>query len=492
LVAALASGVILASGGFHSQGSVERLLFGSLLTVDTGDQLFGVALAGGALAAGALPRRRWLAAGFDAQTARAPGARSSLPDAVLMALVIAGAIGALIAVGALLATALLVVPAATARLVCNRMIRRQVATVLVAVEGVVGVWLSVELNAPPGATIAVLGGAVFAAVALGRFLVARVARGALGGAAVAALLLLGAGCGSGGGSSTGAAGAIPVVVTTTQLGDIVRNVGGPAVTVRQILQPNTDPHDYQPRPKDLEAATGAKVVFVSGDNLDAWVGEVVANAGGAATVVDVGKGRPYTVPGESSGREASRFDPHWWHDPRNVEYAVRRVRAALEAADPAATASINRSAGAYLARLGALDRGIASCMNQVPARQRKLVTDHDAFGYFAARYGISVVGTVIPSQTTQAQPSAGELARLSVLIRREGVKAVFPESSLNPKLADAIARQTGAMVGRPLYGDTLGPHGSPGETYIGMERANADAMVRGFTGGKLGCRIRGL
>jgi zinc/manganese transport system substrate-binding protein len=113
---------------------------------------------------------------------------------------------------------------------------------------------------------------------------------------------------------------------------------------------------------------------------------------------------------------------------------------------------------------------------------------HDAFGYFARRYGIDVIGTVIPSQTTQAQPSAGDVARLVETIRRERVHAVFPESSVSSKLANAIARETGASVGEALYGDTLGPPGSDGATYLRMERHNADAMVRGFTGGEQRCR----
>src|SRR5205823_4263580 len=117
----------------------------------------------------------------------------------------------------------------------------------------------------------------------------------------------------------------------------------------------------------------------------------------------------------------------------------------------------------------------------------KLVTDHDAFGYFARRYGIDVVGAVIPSQTTQAQPSARDTARLVALIRREHVRAVFPESSVNARLARAIARETGARADLVLYGDTLGPAGSPGATYLAMERANADAMVRGMTGGRRRC-----
>ena len=125
---------------------------------------------------------------------------------------------------------------------------------------------------------------------------------------------------------------------------------------------------------------------------------------------------------------------------------------------------------------------------RLPAARRKLVTDHDAFGYFAGRYGIEVVGAVIPSQTTQAQPSAKDLSALAKLIEREHVEAIFPESSLSPKVAEAIADQTGASADYSLYGDTLGPDGSSGATYLRMEAANANAMVRGFTDGGRGCR----
>lgn len=180
LVGALAAGVILASDVFHSQGSVERLLFGSLLLIDSTDQLVAAAVGVAVLVTGAVLGRRWLASGFDRDSARALGARSPLPDLLLLALVAASAVAALDAIGALLATALLVVPAATTRLLVDRLRTWQLATVaLVIVEGVIGLGLSVEANAPPGATIAVVGGAVFALVAGGRaartFLVGRAA-----------------------------------------------------------------------------------------------------------------------------------------------------------------------------------------------------------------------------------------------------------------------------------------------------------------------------
>jgi ABC-type Zn uptake system ZnuABC Zn-binding protein ZnuA len=176
----------------------------------------------------------------------------------------------------------------------------------------------------------------------------------------------------------------------------------------------------------------------------------------------------------------------------NAEAAVKTIRDALRRANPSAKAAYERHAAAYSAKLERLDAGIRGCFASVPISQRKLVTDHDAFNYFAKRYHIDVIGAVIPSQTTQAQASAGAVAHLSALIGREHVKAVFPESSINPKLARAIARQTGASADYTLYGDTLGPGGSSGATYLTMEQANADQMVRGFTGGKRGCRLGGL
>jgi ABC-type Mn2+/Zn2+ transport system permease subunit len=161
--------VILASDVFHSQGSVERLLFGSLLTIGSTDHLVAAATTAAVVVAATLLGRRWLVTGFDADGARALGVRSPVADIILLGLIAALAVAALDAIGALLAAALLVVPAATTRLVVDRLPTWQLATVaLVLVEGVVGLWLSVELNAPPGATIAVVGGVTFAAVAVAR------------------------------------------------------------------------------------------------------------------------------------------------------------------------------------------------------------------------------------------------------------------------------------------------------------------------------------
>jgi len=484
LVGCLAGGVILASDVFGSGSNVETLLFGSLLLVDGGDIRLATLAAAATLVASALIGQHWLRSGFDPSLSGSNGPSPRLFDAVLLGLVALAVTAALTVVGALLVTALFLVPAVTARLVTERLASWQLLSiVLVAAEGTAGLWLSVETDAPPGATIACVAGGVFVLVAVGRAFL-RQPRPAAATAALAAVALIG-GCGSTGGDP----GKVDVVATTTQLGDFVREVGGEAVAVDQILQPNSDPHEYEPRPSDVEGAASAELVFASGDNLDSWIGEIVSDSGSDAEVIDVGARVPVRLPGDSSGAEASKYDSHWWHDPRNAEAAVLVIERALVAADPSHRATFERNARAYLARLRALDRGIAQCIGSVPPAQRKLVTDHDAFGYFAHRYGIEVIGAVIPSQTTQAQPSAKDLSELAQTIEAEKVKAIFPESSLSSKVADAIANQTGASADYSLHGDTLGPEGSGGATYVGMEEANAEAMVRGFTGGERGCDL---
>jgi ABC-type Zn uptake system ZnuABC Zn-binding protein ZnuA/ABC-type Mn2+/Zn2+ transport system permease subunit len=477
LVGALAAGVLLASDVFHSAAAVDSLLFGSLLLIDDGDVLLAFVTLIAVVLAAAVASRAWLAAGFDEAASRALGLRSHVPDALLYGAIALTSVAALAAVGALLTTSLLLVPAATTRLLVRRLPVWQLATMLLAAtEGVAGLWLSVEFNVPPGAAIAVLAGGVFALVASVRTRVAAVA--------VAAAMALAA-CGAS--APAGTPEAPSVVATTTVIADWVRAVGGDRVTVYQVLRPSTDPHEYEPRPSDVLRTADARVVFENGDGLDHWMADIVSQADGSGTVVDLSAGLPHRLPGEDAGEEASAFDPHWWHNPRNAAHAVATIRDALTKANPDAADEYRANADAYLARLTETDGAVAACLDRVPAGDRKLVSDHDAFGYFAARYGIEVIGAVIPSQSTQAQPSAGDLADLAALVRSTGVKAVFPEESLSPDLARQIARETGARADLALYGDGLGASASPGGTYLGMLLANADTMADGFSGGTVRC-----
>jgi len=269
-----------------------------------------------------------------------------------------------------------------------------------------------------------------------------------------------------------------VVATTTQVADLVRQVGGARVSVDGMLRPNADPHEYEPRPSDVATVARADLVFRSGGDVDDWLSDVISGAGGDAAVVTL----------IDSVRRLDD-DPHWWLDPRNGELAIETIRARLSELDPAGRPAYRRNASRAVAGLRRLDRRIAACVRRVPPPQRKIVTTHDALGYFARRYGIDVVGAVIPSLSTQAQASAGDVERLVQQIRRERVKAVFPESSVNPDIEKAIAREAGARIGDPLYADSLGPQGSPGATYAGSLAADAQALVRGMSGGRVDCRL---
>ena len=272
--------------------------------------------------------------------------------------------------------------------------------------------------------------------------------------------------------------ALTVVATTSQVADLVRQVGGDRVGLDRILRPNADPHDYEPRPSDARAVRDAELVFRSGGDVDDWLSGLLEDAGGDARTVDLI---------DSVQRRGD--DPHWWHDPRNAERAVAAIRGALIDADPGGAAGYRRNAAAYLARLRALDERVASCIGRLPASERKLVTGHDALGYYARRYGLEVVGALIPSLSTQAQASAKEISELVDRIRAERVKAIFPEETLSEKLERAVAREAGVRVGDALWADALGPKGSSGATYAGSVEANTRALAAGLSGGRVRCRL---
>jgi ABC-type Zn uptake system ZnuABC Zn-binding protein ZnuA len=272
--------------------------------------------------------------------------------------------------------------------------------------------------------------------------------------AVLLLALVAVVAGADDGAAGGGGGRPVVVATTTQAADLARNAGGD-VEVVGLLAPNADPHDYEVRPRDLQALAGADLVVRSGGDVDEWLQEAIEGAGSDAPVVTLMRGD----------------DPHWWQDPRFAIAAVEDLERAL-----------GTDASAYVARLRALDRAVASCIAAVPAEERKLVTTHDALGPYARRYGLEVVGAVIPSQSTRAQPSAGEVAALVRTIREQDVRAIFPESSVNPKVERAIADDAGARVGGELWADTLGPPGSDGATYVDSIAANTRTITEGLTG----------
>lgn len=293
-------------------------------------------------------------------------------------------------------------------------------------------------------------------------------------------LMLVAPTGCGGEDEASGGGSITVVATTTQVGGMTRAVAGERARVVQLLSASSDPHDYEPRPSDARRLARSALVLRSGGDLDEW----------SAGLVDTAGGKPRLINLIDSVRtiENGEVDPHWWQDPANGVSAVEAIRDALIDADPAGRGAYERNARRYVGELRRLDRSIASCLSRVPREKRKLVTTHDALGYFARRYDIEVIGALIPSLSTQAQPSARDTERLVGQIRRERVEAIFPESSLDPRLERAVARESGARVGGALWADALGPAGSAGATYVGSMADNTRKLVDGFSGGRVSCR----
>jgi ABC-type Zn uptake system ZnuABC Zn-binding protein ZnuA len=292
-----------------------------------------------------------------------------------------------------------------------------------------------------------------------------------------ALALAAAGCGDSEGEDGSGGGAVFAVATTTIAGDIVRNVGGNRIHVDTLVPADADPHDFEPRPSDAVALADAELVVKSGGDLDEWLDDLIDSAGGDAAELTL-----------LDSVRAIGDDPHWWQDPRNAILATEAVRDALAEADPDGRRAYKRNAALYVRELRGLDDDIERCMQQVPPEKRKLVTTHDALGYFADRYGLEVIGSVIPSLSTQAQPSAKEVDALVEQIEEEGVEAIFPEAAVSQRLERAISRESGAEVGRELWADSLGGEGSGAETYVDAMRANADALAEGMSGGRVRCR----
>lgn len=292
-------------------------------------------------------------------------------------------------------------------------------------------------------------------------------------ALVVGIALVASGCGN---DDAGSDAGLTVTASTTQLADLARNVTGDRASVDAILSASSDPHDYEPLPSDAEGLLESDLILRSGGDVDVWVDQLIESSGSDAPGLVL-----------LDRVEASGDDPHWWQDPLKAIVAVEAIRDELIAVDPAGRGTYTGNAAGYIGELERLHAEVARCMDRVPEDERRLVTSHDALGHYADRYGIEVVGAVLPALTTQAQPSAGETAELVELIRETGVSTVFPEAGVSGELEAAIAGEAGAVVGGELWADALGPEGSDGSTYIASIQANTEKLVAGFSGGEETC-----
>jgi zinc/manganese transport system substrate-binding protein len=296
---------------------------------------------------------------------------------------------------------------------------------------------------------------------------------------LAALLALAiaavAGCSAAG---QGGGGGPSVVVTTSVLGDVVRELVGDEASVDVVMPPNVDPHDFQASARQVAEMRTAAALVVNGGGFEAGLRDTIDGA------VDDGVPTFVALDHVDTLQVGDGVDPHFFTDPSRMADAVEALAPFLATRVPALdSAAFRDRAAATVASLRALDAELVATLAPVPAPRRTLVTNHDVFGYFADRYGFRVVGAVIPSTSTQAEPSAGDLDALATTVRDAGVPAVFADTASPRRLADALAAEAGDDVQVvPLYSESLGPAGSDGATYAGMMRTNA-ARIAAALGG---------
>lgn len=275
---------------------------------------------------------------------------------------------------------------------------------------------------------------------------------------------------------------LPVVASFSILGDLVAQVGGDRVAVTVLVGPDGDAHVYQPSPADAQAVAAAKVVVVNGLGFEGWIDRLVeaAEYKGAVVVATTGL-VPRGVADEDhaeadgDGHDHGAADPHAWQDVANVRTYVANIEAALVAADPADAATYRARAAAYTADLDALDAGIRAAVAALPTDRRTVVASHDAFGYFAAAYGLTILAP--QGMSTETEASAAGVAALITQIRDQAIPAVFVETITDPRLLDRITAETGAVIGGTLFSDALSPPDGPAGTYLDMMRHNIDTLA---------------
>lgn len=295
---------------------------------------------------------------------------------------------------------------------------------------------------------------------------------------LSALLLSAPGCGQPGAVAPPS---LRVLAAEGFLADIAQNVVGDRAQVETLVPLGADPHTFEPTPQDIARVAESTVLVINGGGLEAWIERTLENAGGSRIVIEAAAGLPSRKAREEEEADAGEHhhesDPHFWLDPNYVIHYVENIRDGLSRADPDGAEVYAANAAAYIAELQELDRWIVEQVAQVPPERRLLVTNHESFGYFADRYGFRVVGAILPSVSTGASPSAQELAALVERIRETGAPAVFLEAGVNPKLAEQIARETGARVVTGLYTHSPSGLSGPAPTYIEMIRYNTRAIV---------------
>lgn len=279
---------------------------------------------------------------------------------------------------------------------------------------------------------------------------------------------------------------VPVVASFSILGDFVRVVGGDRIALVTLVGPDIDAHDFQPRPSDAKTVGAAKLIIANGLGFEGWLDKLVKAAGYKGRVCHAAEKISATIPGKSghghahghshAGKQAA--DPHAWQDVANVLIYIDQIRDCLISVDPAGATLYQANTAAYRGELEALDAEIRAALAAIPAAQRRAITSHDAFQYFARAYGVQFIAAA--GVSSEAQPSAAQVAKLISQMKKEKLKALFVENMSSPRLIDQLARETGATPGGTLYADALSPADGPAATYLAMMRVNLATLIAGL------------
>jgi ABC-type Mn2+/Zn2+ transport system permease subunit/ABC-type Zn uptake system ZnuABC Zn-binding protein ZnuA len=508
--AALSLGVALISTMRTYAVDLTHILFGNVLGVSSTDLWLIAGLAVVVLGTIGLLYKELLVVTFDpvlATALRLPVERFRHLLLVLLALTV---VASLPTVGVGLVAAMLVTPGATAFLVTRRLPTMMlVAAAIGAGSAVVGLYVSYYANVASGAAVVLTATVVFAVAYLvssrRRLVRLAVLLVPLAATVVASACTPGvpgdrpdvspAGGTAGDVATAGAPGGVQLDVLAAEsfLADIVRNVAGERARVTSLVPIGVDPHAFEPTPSDLRKVVAADILVVNGAGLETFLGSLIDASAGNRPVIEASAGltsreatadeAPPAHKGESvAAAGVHETDPHFWLDPVLVETYADNIRDGLTAIDPADASVYATNAAAYRRRLADLDAEIRSLIDTVPESDRLMVTNHDDLGYLADRYGLRIVGTVIPSVSTGASSSARELAALIDRIRASGARTILLEVGASPDLADQVARETGARVVTDLYTHSVTAPDGPAPTYIDMMRANARAIVAALRG----------
>jgi len=279
-------------------------------------------------------------------------------------------------------------------------------------------------------------------------------------------------------SQESASGPIKVLAVESFVADIAQNIAGDRVKVATLIPLGVDPHSYEPTPQDVAKIAESQVLIINGAHFEEWLNKTLQNAGGTHSIIEASAGLTSRKPTPNEALDPDHAgDPHFWLDPTKVTSYVENIRNGLSKADPAGADKYSANAKLYIAQLVDLDNWITAQVSQIPSEKRLLVTNHESFGYFADRYGFTIAGTIIPSTSSEASPSARQMAALIDTIKQTGVKAIFLETGANAQLADQIAQETGVKVVTDLYTHSITEPGGAAPSYIEMMKHNVKLIV---------------